>query len=327
MWRRLKSMWFALRDWRDRRALCTLRVGDCWLTFNPRHLIYVRVWYRYCAQLLQAELSRASRPLHVVLGDYPAPQRGLPLRRVGLQIEHTLALPGDPDSDGAPVSATACADGGFYLARVQNLQQLSTCDLVLDYSWINRVHLQRTGGFADYLQRMVVVSPLLHALVQPPRPRALPARTITLFSDPQRGRRQRFLSAARSAGVPIVNVKRCFEPAALARLYRRCAILVNLRQSDHFHTFEELRVLPALLSGVLVISEDAPLREHLPYARFIIWSSLEALPATIARVQQEYSQWHARIFGDPLLHEVLAQMALDNQAALAAAVRDWCAAS
>jgi hypothetical protein len=39
--------------------------------------------------------------------------------------------------------------------------------------------------------------------------------------------------------------------------------MINMHQNDDYNTFEELRILPVLLSNVIVISEVSPLIERL----------------------------------------------------------------
>ena len=65
-------------------------------------------------------------------------------------------------------------------------------------------------------------------------------------------------------------------------------ILVNIHQTDMYGTLEELRVLPALMTGILVISEDSPYKEHIPFSNHIIWSSYDDIVDTINNVLENY---------------------------------------
>lgn len=318
----LKRLWFARRDARDARAFVHERVGPAVLTHNPRHTLYVRAYYRYCVALFRSALQRQPRALHLVFGDYPAGDCTLPLRRIAFQIEHTLVKPGGGDSDGAPESATPLPHGdGRYLARLLHRRSLAAADLVLDYSHANVLHLRDAGGFDDVLAHTAVIAPLLHEPCFTREGRDRPC--LTLFSDAGEGRRGRFLAAARTRGLPIRNLKRCFDNDALQAQYRRTRVLVNVRRSDHHDTIEELRILPALQSGVIVVSEDGPLRHALPYARFIVWTPYDTLAERAAEVLRDYDIWHARLFGDPELPRVLAAMAAANRNAVDAALARW----
>jgi hypothetical protein len=65
-------------------------------------------------------------------------------------------------------------------------------------------------------------------------------------------------------------------------------ILVNIHQTDMYSTLEELRVLPALMTGILVISEDSPYKEHIPFSKHIIWSSYDDIVDTVNNVLENY---------------------------------------
>ena len=320
---KIKQAWFGLRDWRDRQGVITEAVGAARITWNPRHLIYVRAYYSYCVGLFRAQLGHTPAPLHLVFGDYAAPHVArLPVHRIGFQIEHTLVVPGGDDSAGAPTSHTPLPDGpGHYLARLVQPEQFVDCDLVVDYSAANIAHLRTATGFETHLARTITLAPLLFAPKYDAPLRDL--GVITLFSDATSGRRAQFHDRALRDGLDIRNIKRSFTLQRLQRVFHRSRILVNVHRTDHHHTLEELRVLPALLCGVLVISEEVPLKAHIPYARFMVWSRFEDLPETIARVEADYAGWHARIFSNPELPAVLARMQEANRAAVAEVVARW----
>ena len=66
-------------------------------------------------------------------------------------------------------------------------------------------------------------------------------------------------------------------------------VLVNIHQTDKYCTLEELRVLPALMTGMLVISEESPYKEHIPYHEHIIWSPYDKMVETINNVVENYN--------------------------------------
>lgn len=175
------------------------------------------------------------------------------------------------------------------------------------------------------MRKAILISPLLFNADFAIGARDWPL--VTLFSDAHRGRRKQFLDAADHLGLGIRNVKRSFDADRLRRVYRRSRILVNVHQTAHQNTLEELRILPALLCGVLVISEDVPLKAHIPYARFVIWSRFEDLTDTIAEVEAEYASWYARIFSDPELVAVLDRMREANRTAVVEILQSWAAAA
>ena len=175
------------------------------------------------------------------------------------------------------------------------------------------------GFFDHYLSRVAHVAPLLFDAQL-----ACGDRDITVLSliyDLTQPRRKRFYELARGAGMPIRNVRNVFDKQGLCRLYDRTRILVNLRQTDHHDTLEELRVLPALLGGVVVVSEDVPLRKTIPYYRSIVWTDYAGLVDTVRDVHRDYERYHRRLFGDGAFTAVVAEMVESNRANVDAAVR------
>jgi hypothetical protein len=65
-------------------------------------------------------------------------------------------------------------------------------------------------------------------------------------------------------------------------------ILINIHQTDKYCTLEELRVLPSLMTGILVISEESPYKEYIPYSKHIIWSPYDKIADTINNVLENY---------------------------------------
>jgi hypothetical protein len=65
-------------------------------------------------------------------------------------------------------------------------------------------------------------------------------------------------------------------------------LLVNIHQIETNLTLEELRVLPALMTGILIISEDVPYKEHIPYSKHIIFSPYDEIVETIKNVLNNY---------------------------------------
>jgi hypothetical protein len=61
----------------------------------------------------------------------------------------------------------------------------------------------------------------------------------------------------------------------LLESYWTYKILMNTHQIDEHLTVEELRILPALMNGVIIVSEKGPFYENIPYQKHIIWSDYD----------------------------------------------------
>jgi hypothetical protein len=273
----------------------------------------LQLWQDYLIELLRSHPGSDRLDLTLLLhGARARSGRSGPTRRIRFQPEHTLVKPGAAESDPAPSSRTPLPGSqDRYRFRLLHQSLLEQADLILDYCECNLRHWQDSAQADSLLRRARLLSPInlpvahdAHA-----RSRAL----VTLFSNPPGRRRAAFLAEARDHGLPVIQAGRAYRRQALTSLVDDTVVLINLRQSDHHDTFEALRVLPALARGVLVVSEDVPLRAALPYQDCVIWADrghlLEALEDVHARRQHH---WQA-IFGSGRCQARLKALAAQNQ--------------
>ncbi|MDC8014615.1 hypothetical protein [Tahibacter soli] len=316
--RKLRTLW---RRVFPRAPACRIEaVGEARLAIDPEYPAVVREYYAHVVGLFRRALAERDAAVNLVFGDLPADfGNANPVRRIDLQWEHTLVKPGGRDSDGAPVGDVPLMDGaGRYLARVANRAHLETCDAIVDYSRANVENLRRAGGFEAYLAKTIVVAPLLYDIDTTQGRRRRDA--ITLFADLSQTRRRAFLDAARAARLPLANVNGIYGGDALRALYRDTRVLVNVHQTGEHHTFEELRVLPALLCGAVVVSEDVPLRETIPYHAFVVWARYGELADTVRAVLADDAAYRERIFGGGRFEALVERMRRDDRDAVGALV-------
>ena len=95
------------------------------------------------------------------------------------------------------------------------------------------------------------------------------------------------------------NVNNSFDKDSLQKLLRRTKVLINIHQTDHHHTFEELRVLPALQCGVIVVAEMSPLKKIIPYNDYIIWANFDQISEIVEKVLINYDHYFESIFKTP----------------------------
>lgn len=321
----------ALERLLDRLHESTLRdgirrqwAGASTLTTKRKPARLLRAFHDHVAKLLIEALRQQPAAISAQLGTLAAAAEPR-VWKVDLQIEHTLVRPGGRDSDGAlPGAVSLPGDaGGHYLVRLVEAERLAQQDLIVDYSLPNLEHLSRSGQFSALRRRMYAIAPLWYRTDLTREGRDLGC--ITQFADLRQPRRRQFLEDCLRQGVAVHNVRGIWRESALRRVYRRTALLVNVHQTEHHHTFEELRVLPALANGVIVLSEDVPLRSCVPYHEFIVWAELSELPQRIAEVRSDYAAWHQRLFGDGRLRVLLDELRITNQLRIHAALHGWLA--
>ena len=106
-------------------------------------------------------------------------------------------------------------------------------------------------------------------------------------------------------------------------MYSSTKIILNIHQTDHHHTFEELRVLPALLSGVIVICEESPLKEHIPYKDYVVWCNYDEIINVTKDVLSNYEKYYELLFSSKLneLRAIINSLHIDITANLSKALK------
>ncbi|QBB72268.1 hypothetical protein ELE36_18900 [Pseudolysobacter antarcticus] len=297
----------------ERPPLLIEKINQIALAYNPRHSIYIREYYLLCVDLFENALRDSNLSINLIFGKYKTifdnPNKTL---KVDLQYEHTLVKPGGRDSAGAAVGKIPInGRNDFYLTRIQGYDYLRSLDLIIEYSIPNIVNMQASGVFDSYLDKTIHIAPLIYAIDFHSDARDFDV--VTLFSDTSQPRRAAFLSHMKALRQPLRNLKGVFGKDELKALYKNTRILVNIHQTDHHDTLEELRILPALLCGVVIVSEDVPLKEHVPYHEFIVWSNYRNIADTVKSVRENYEFYRKKMFDDPRLIDILSGMQEKNR--------------
>lgn len=298
--------------------------GSC-LVYNDNFSNVVKDYYNYICMLLYRVLEKSPQ-LNVIVVFENLQLRAIASDRrkmiyMYLNIEHTLVRPGGRSAENAPIGATPCEyTGGLtapttsrenYLVRIDKLPVMRQKHIIAEYSNPNIINVRESGLFGDIAQKMVYISPLLYEPVfYGSTPRDIDC--LTTFICTKQPRRKALLE---KAGSLIRNINNCFKREELQRLYFRTKVMINIHQTDHHHTFEELRVLPALCCGVVVVCERSPLWESVPYHKFVIWADYDEIVQKAREVLNNYEECYNFIFGGgggAELRAILAKMEEDN---------------
>jgi cephalosporin hydroxylase len=70
--------------------------------------------------------------------------------------------------------------------------------------------------------------------------------------------------------------------------------MINIHQTEHHHTLEELRFTRRLLWRYCCVR--TVVTEHLPYNEFIVWSDFDAVLETVEEVLKNYDEYYNRIY-------------------------------
>ena len=305
-----------LIDWLfGSRILQRRRVGSAQLIFNPQHDEVVREYYLYVVQLYSDALRACGLSADIVFGEYSVKvKRHRRLFRVLFQIEHTLVRRGGRGAAGAPSSALPVLGHPeeHYLVRLQDPVRLANADAIVEYSQPNLQHLHGSGHWRELASRMHYIAPLVYPFAAYQTKEGREFAVVTLFGNPDEPRRKALLEELTHWNPVCRNI--CGRFSDVREVYHNTRILVNIRQTEHHHTLEELRVLPALLSGVVVVCEDVPLRELVPYHPFIVWAPVGAVVDTVRHVHDNYDSYFQQIFGGPTLNACIDRLKESNRA-------------
>ena len=168
-------------------------------------------------------------------------------------------------------------------------------DIIIDYSIPNIINISESKLFDEYVKKTIYISPNLYDKKWEKKERRI--NCLTTFINTHEPRRNYLLNEIKKTSIDHINVNNCFEKENLEELYLNTKIILNIHQTEHHHTFEELRVLPALLCGIITICEDSPLKDNIPYNQYIIWVKYEDILDKTIEVLENYDVYYNTIFG------------------------------
>ena len=281
---------------------------------NNTNLVYIddygsflNEYYQYIIRCFSKALSQLSNKGNLLIGNFN--KSSINDFKIDTNTEHTLVKQGGRDSHGFPIGKIPY-DDKFYLCRIQNLQYFETLDYIIDYSKPNIKNIETSGHFDYLIKRLIYISPIIFDINQ----FILKEKDITfisMFIDDTQTRRRVFLDKIKDKNINLSNIQ-SYRREDLKELYSKVKVLINIHQTDHHDTFEELRVLGALVNGVIVISEDVPLKEEIPYSDYIIWCNYDNIFDVMKDVEDNYQLYWNKIFGNDNLYRLLLKMEDDN---------------
>lgn len=202
----------------------------------------------------------------------------------------------------------------YYLVRVENIPAFIECDIYFEYSMPNVENLKSCDLIKDYLRKVFYFPPLLckYSPESNDRNNFDVITSFYILNPDGRPRRQVLHDKLNSQDFKYLNLPKVFDVELYERYYKKSKVLVNVHQTDFHDTFEELRVLPALLNGLVIIAEDSPLKEFIPYHEYIIWCKYEDIVEKTNEVLKNYEYYFNKIHGtESNLKSILENMSLD----------------
>jgi hypothetical protein len=227
---------------------------------------------------------------------------------IGVQIEHVIIFNKSENK---------------FFTNIHLFDFLLEKDIIIEYSKPNikqinntildinnyPILLDRTSieNLKKYIQKTVYVAPIIWDFNFSPK-----KRDYVIFVHEENYRRYEVRKKIENNNIDIKFINNCFEMEKLREIYDFSKILINIHQTDTNHTFEELRVLPALSRGVIIISELSPYIDEIPYWEFIIWSEYDKLCETVLDVIKNYEYYQKKLFNNKL-NDILIKIKKDNE--------------
>jgi hypothetical protein len=215
--------------------------------------------------------------------------------KISINYEHTLVKnDGRSVPQETPFGNIHDDNNCKYLVRIDRYNELINTDIIIDYSIPNINNVKSCNIYNKFSNKHIYISPSIYNLYLTKENRNI--TTLTTFINIKEARRENLLNKIKDENMSHINVNNCFEKNALQNLYKNTKIIINVHQTPHHHTFEELRVLPALECGVIIISEISPLSKLIPYNDFIIWESYDNIVKKTKQIIDNYDYYHDLIF-------------------------------
>ncbi len=265
---------------------------------NPR---WVKDFNNYIISLLKYVIQKHNLSINILLGHnasrYKIRRNGVFGKKqqiicINTNYEHTLVK-----DYGVPTKtpkSTVTFNDVNYLIRIQKPEVLKNSHILLDYSNPNVYNVGTNPFYNNLSKNHIYIAPSLYENIFTNHTnRKIDSLTTILNVF---GRRKKLLGKISGSTLKHSNVNTCFNKTDLKKLYQNTKVLINMHQNDNADTFEELRCLPALQNGVIIVSEESPLSHLLPYNHLIIWTKYDNIIAKTKEVLDNYEEYHRKIF-------------------------------
>jgi hypothetical protein len=273
------------------------QINKSFIGYNEDFAFYVRDYFHYIISLIREILEKTNLSINIIVGNCSDSfNNELKTIKIYINYEHTLVLKEGRDTNGAPQGNIKTTNSDNYLVRIDNLQGFNDSDIVIEYSIPNIENITTSNLYPELSNKLTYIYPSLYEPNWGIRNREIDV--LTTFIRTCEPRRFRLLEEIKAKNISHKNVNDCFEKEKLKHLYSNTKILINIHQTDHHHTFEELRVLPALLCGCIIICENSPLKQMVPYHQHLIWVKYDEVVEKCIEIQNNYEYYYNKIFSN-----------------------------
>ena len=177
-----------------------------------------------------------------------------------------------------------------YGIRIHDFDKLINVDIIIDYSMPNIINIKSSNNLSLYYNKCIYIAPLYFDELKYIKIRSVDV--LTTFINTKIERRVCLMEYLKKTNFNYLNVCDCFDINKLKEYYLNTKILINIHQNTNFNTIEELRILPALMCKVIIICEDSPLKESLPYYKYINFVKYENIMDELNNIMTNYEFYY-----------------------------------
>lgn len=272
-------------------------INDSFLIYEENPVLFPLDYYNYCVDLIKSFLKNNYSKVNIIVGNFSVEKiNNNKTVKIFLQVEHTIVK--DTTIEGN------IEEVDYLIPLFYNF--LDNYDAIIEYSKPNIFNIKREKIFNDISKKIIYVAPTIYDLNFEKENKK---NTLT-FHNPSFRRNNILKSFKHLKYYSEYNVHG-YEN--IKKMYDNCKILINIHQTDFHRTLEELRILPALSRGVVIVSEKVPLIEQVPYNEYIVWSDVNNLEETVLMVQENYEYYFNKIFGTGKLEKLLKEVKTENE--------------
>ena len=270
-------------------------------------------YYNYIVKIIKIILNKYNLYFNINFSnkEYNFDNNNISIK-IFYNVETTLVKPNNVWIYNCPSGKVLTLDKSqVYQVRIDKFDLLNKFDIIIDYSNPNIYNISTCEEYSNFYQKLINISAIFYFDRFNFNISNRLNDIITTFINPEIHRRKNFLNNLNNSSIKYLNFHNCFDLDDLYNVYCNSKIIINVHQTDYHDTLEELRILPALMCGVIVISENGPLKELLPYKDYIIWSSYDNIIDTVKDVLLNYKSYHEKIFNGNL-KDILNKLHNDN---------------
>lgn len=286
---------------------------------------YLKDYYIYILSIIKYVINKNNLSINIILGNmiYDFNNNNKTIK-IDINYEHTLVKKGGRGTDNnTPTGVIQYNKDNNYLVRIDNLNNYINTDIIINYSNPNIYNVKSSGYYDDFSHKHIYISPSIYETTYiNMENRKIPS--LTTFINVNEPRRHKLLENIKNYNqFNNININNCFDKNDIENLYRDTKVLINIHQTPHHDTFEELRCLPALQNGVIIVAEKSPLNHLIPYNDLIIWCEYDDIINKVKDVLDNYEEYHSKIFTNDNV-TIINNMIIENNKTMEYKILNCC---